>query len=87
MILKIEDDYQIVSDSMQYILQERKVVGEGDNKGNEYWTNEGYYGKIYQALKGYKELQIRNSSVTTVGELMDLIRKLDKKIEALLLGN
>ena len=87
MELKIEQDYKITSDSLQYILQERKVVIEGDKKGKEYWVNVGYYGKIYQALRSYKELQIRNSSVTTARELMDLIKKLDEKIETLLLGN
>lgn len=87
MKLKIDDNYQIVSDSMQYILQEVKVTKEGENIGTEYIDNIGYYGKIVQALKGYKELKIRKSDVTSIDELMALICKLDKKIEDLLKNN
>lgn len=87
MKIQIDDNYQIVSDSMQYILQETKEVMEGENKGLPYVTNVGYYGKIYSVLRSYKELQIRNSNVTTIKELMDLIKSLDEKIEALLKSN
>ena len=87
MELKIDDNFKISSDSMQYILQQRKIVAEGDRKGKEYYTNLGYYGKIYHALQDYKELQIRNSNVTTVEELMELIKNLNIKIETLLKSN
>ncbi len=87
MKLKIDDNYQIVSDSMQYILQEVKVTKEGENIGTEYIDNIGYYGKIVQALKDYKELKIRKSDVTSIDALMALIYKLDKKIDELLKGN
>lgn len=87
MELQINNKYQITSDSMQYILQEKKTIREGDKKGDKYWVNVGYYGKIYNALQDYKELRIRNSDVMTVDELMKLIRELDEKIERLLGGN
>lgn len=90
MKLIIDDNYQIVSDPMQYILQEKKIIKESkeENKvGTEYYDNIGYYGKIVQALKGYKELEIRKSDVTSIDELMALIYKLDKKIDDLLKNN
>ena len=59
MKIKIDDKHQIISDPMQYILQEKKIVKEGDNKGDEYWVTLGYHGTIEGALKSYKELQIR----------------------------
>lgn len=87
MKIKIDDDYQVTADSRQYILQENKVVLEGEKKGNQWIVNLGYYGTITQALKGYKELRIRNSNVSTVEELLKFIKGLDEKIETLLGGN
>ncbi|MCF6466376.1 DUF5405 family protein [Clostridium sp. Cult2] len=87
MKIQIDNKYQITSDSMQYILQEKKKGKDKDGEIKEYKVNVGYYGKIYNALQGYKELQIRNSNVETIDELMQLIRSLDKKIERLLGGN
>ena len=87
MKIKVDSKYQIISDPVQYILQEKKIAREGDKKGDEYWVNVGYHGAITSALKSYKELQIRNSEVTTVDELFKLIKKLDQKIEKFLGGN
>ena len=94
MNIKIDDNYRITSDSMQYILQERKERKEikidprtGELEDKYYYVNVGYFGKIYYALQAFKELQIRNSDVTSVQELMNLIKELDFKIEKLLGGN
>lgn len=87
MFIKIDDKYSITSDARQYILQEGKEVLEGENKGQVYYNPIGYYGTITAALKGYKELKIRSSNVTTINELMQLIEDLDNKIETLLKGN
>lgn len=87
MKIKIDDKYQITSDSMQYILQEKKQTKKDDVEVKDYEVNLGYYSTITNALQGYKELQIRNSDVTTIDELMKLIKDLDDKIETLLGGN
>ena len=94
MNIKIDDNYRITGDSMQYILQERKERKEikidpktGKLEGKYYYVNVGYFGKIYYALQAFKELQIRNSDVTSVDELLKLIKELDFKIEKLLGGN
>lgn len=87
MKLKIDDNYQITSDSLQYMLQEKKVVNESkyENKiGTEYYESIAFYGRIESCLKQYKELMIRKSDVDTVAQLITLIRELDKKIDALL---
>lgn len=87
MKIKIDDKYQITSDSMQYILQEKKQSKNDEREVKEYYVNAGYYGTFASALKNYKELQIRNSDVTTIDELMKFIKELDDKIEKLLGGN
>lgn len=87
MDIKIDENYQLTSDPYNYILQERKEVLDGDNKGQAYFKVIGYYSTLISALKAYKELQIRTSKVTTVDELFNLIKKLDEKTEKLLGGN
>lgn len=90
MKIQIDENHLITSDSMNYILQERKERKEpvsDDLEDKYYLVNVGYYSTITNALQGYKELQIRNSDTATINELMNLIKKLDKKIETLLGGN
>lgn len=87
MKIQIDNKYQISSDSMNYILQEKKQTVSNEGEEKSYVVNVGYYSTITNALQGYKELQIRNSDVTTIDELMKLIKELDKKIETLLGGN
>lgn len=94
MKLIIDDKYQITSDSLQYVLQRRMEKKEiktdpttGLPEDKYYYVNVGYYGKINHALQAYKELQIRNSNVGTIEELMTLIKDIDKKIEKFLGGN
>ena len=87
MKLVLDNRYQITSDTYNYILQERKTTKIDDGETKEYEVNIGYYSTITNALKGYKELQIRTSNVATVNELINLINELDKKIEKFLRGN
>lgn len=87
MKLVLDNRYQITSDAYNYILQERKTTKIDDGETKEYEVNIGYYSTITNALKGYKELQIRTSNVATVNELINLINELDKKIEKFLRGN
>lgn len=44
-------DYLIESDSMQFIVKEKKIVQEGENKGKEYWVNAAYCCKFDEALR------------------------------------
>lgn len=87
MKLVLDNRYQITSDEYNYILQERKTTKTDDGETKEYEVNIGYYSTITNALKGYKELQIRTSNVATVNELINLINELDEKIEKFLRGN
>lgn len=83
MKIKIDNKYQVTADSMNYILQEKKT---SKDKEKDYVVNAGYYGTITNALKAYKKIQIRNSDVTTINELLKFIKEIDKKIELVLKG-
>ena len=80
MEISLSEDYRISSDSYQFILQERKVTAEGENKGNEYWTSIAYYRKLEHLLERYIDLKIRTSDKKSIKELMDYIRELKKEV-------
>jgi len=87
MNIRLDDKYRIVSDRYNVILQEVKIRATGNNIGEEYHENYGYYGTVTACLKAYKELLIKESDVTTIQELVERIEEIDKKIGEILKGN
>ena len=85
--IKLDDEYKIVSDSNNYMLQ-KLGQGQGEkNKGKETISTIGYYGSLEFALKSYKQLLIRESDITTINELLAAIKAIDLKIEKVLGGS
>jgi hypothetical protein len=84
--IPLDDKYTLTSDSMNYIIEETKVIQDGERKGEKYKTAYGYYGTVETALKGFKELKIRTSDAKSIKELLKVSKEIDKKIEKILGG-
>lgn len=84
--IKLDDKYTLTSDSMNYIIEETKVIQDGSKKGETYKTVYGYYSTVESALKGFKELKIRTSDAKSIKELLKVSKETDKKIEKILGG-
>ena len=84
--IPLDDKYTLTSDSMNYIIEETKVIQDGSKKGETYRTVYGYYGTVEAALKGFKELKIRTSDAKAIKELLEISKETDKKIEKILGG-
>ncbi|KKN21717.1 hypothetical protein LCGC14_0922570 [marine sediment metagenome] len=76
----IGNRYKIESDGLNVTLLKKRIARIGDHKGEEYWTAEGYYGTVANALKalvdmGVKETQLKDfkTIVKKQGELYKLI--------------
>lgn len=67
-------------DKYNIVLEELRVIKEGDNAGNEYPVNIGYYKRLDSVLKRTLELNIESKFIK---ELKDVIQAL-KDAEALL---
>lgn len=82
----LDDDFVLVSDGMQFILQLRRTVDneESKNYGNEYVTGVGYYSDLESALKGYVRKKTYKSEATTIDELLQEIRKLNDYIHEII---
>ena len=84
--IPLDDKYTLTSDSMNYIIEETKVIQDGDRKGETYKTVHGYYSTLESALKRFKELKIRTSDAKSIKELLEVCKEIDKKIEKILGG-
>ena len=86
MQIKLDERYQLVSDELQFTLQEIKVVQEEKNKGKEYAVSIGFYSKIEDALVGYTRHKLLDSKATTLHELIEEVRALKQYIKDLVNG-
>ena len=74
MQLLINADYQIISDSKQFILQKRTVQGtEAKNPGTEVWNNIGYYQTLTGVVKDAVHHGLKTSQLEDVQEMADYI--------------
>ncbi|WP_392486758.1 hypothetical protein ACER0A_002085 [Haloimpatiens sp. FM7315] len=80
----IFDDYQIVTDDKQFIIQKKKVVQAGrftktENIGKGYWEDIGYFGKLNFALKSLgKSILLSNDELKVI---MKKLNELESKID------
>ena len=81
MEIPLKNNLYIRSDEFQYILAEKCIVEEGENKGEEYWKNWGYYPKLSHLLEAYGHKILRNSSIQTLRELKEAIDKVRVELE------
>lgn len=84
MKILIDNKYRIASDSMQYILQEKKTVREGEKEGEEYGeycqaVNETVFnnGEEARKLGGYENMmmELTHVAAVAVGAMEALMRK------------
>ncbi|MDF2873352.1 MAG: hypothetical protein K0R22_35 [Sporomusa sp.] len=73
-LLKINDDWQIISDQYNWILQQRFVAEES---GKERWSTEGYYPTLAGAVKGLVENEIKvPADIKGILEKLEVLRHL-----------
>lgn len=78
--------YRLASDTNCIILQERKARKEGNNKGEEYFDNLGYYSTVTAAAKAIIDHNVRASEATSLKELMAEIAEVKAMIQKALKG-
>ena len=86
MRLKLDDEYVITADSSCYTLQRSTIGKEGKNKDKEVNYPVGYFGTLESGLKAYKELRVKQSDATTIQEVLEIVKGIDRKIENILGG-
>ena len=82
MELRLTDDYRLTTDAYNYILQKRRVIQdeESENFGKESWSNVSYHGRFKDVISKLIDLEIKQSDVTDLQELEDLIFMVERDI-------
>lgn len=82
MKIQIEENLYLESDPYQYLLKQYSGKTYTNEKGEERegYRVLGYYGTIEQAIKGLIEMKIKESTVTTLKELLDEVKEIKQFI-------
>ena len=76
-------DYVIEGHRGDWVVSERRI-SEGDkHKGEEYYSDQQYFGRLYQALYYLLNCKLGESDEVTVNELVELINNHCKEIKRL----
>lgn len=73
--------YLIESDSMQFIVKEKRIAKDGENKGKEYWTNNKYMVKFCDVLKYITDQVLRINDDMSV--ILDKLEQINNEIAKL----
>lgn len=74
--IAVGDSWVITSDTLQFILNKKKVVLSGEKKGQEYLEAIGYYSRVDQLVRGLIHFEIRTSKVKTISGLASSIENI-----------
>lgn len=85
MLIPINANYRITSDSMNITVEKRRVTKE-DGKarvaGEDYWVASAYFPNMQLAAKWLIDQQVRESGVTSLNEVISEIRKANDELIA-----
>ena len=83
MKIQINEDWRITSDPQNFILEMRRVKGtESKTPGEEYYTAEGFYTNLDNALQGLVRRSVLDSDCDSLESLNALLRQLDGTIRS-----
>ena len=84
-VLQLDDNYRIISDKLNWILEKYEAVIDLKTKqpnGEYKWKTLGYFGnKIDHALKYYVTDSLRNEGSSNVNNLINKLNELSSVIE------
>jgi len=89
-ILELDENFRVLSDEYNFILQKRTDPSRGPNtrKGKKLnktggWKDVGYWKDLGQLLLSYSRQKLRASGVTNMEEVCRLLETLTKEIRAI----
>jgi hypothetical protein len=81
MRIQINEDWRITSDPQNFILEMKRIRGkESKTPGDEYYTAEGFYTNLDNALQGLVRRSVLESDCDSFESLNALLRQLDGSI-------
>lgn len=84
MKVQVEDSLFIESDGLQFIL--KKYSGTTDKKGTELYKALGYFSNLEAAFQKIVKIKLMESTATTIKELLEDVRRIEREVRELLVG-
>lgn len=82
MKISVGNGIYIESDSMQFTI--KKYTGTTDKEGKEIGQALGYYSSLNHTLKGLLKLKVLASNATSIKELLEEVKRIEKEIDDLI---
>lgn len=86
MTITVNEEYRIVTDEYNFMLQQKKVRKKGKNAGNEIWVTVGYYPSIEYAYEALIRRGLLKEDLEGVQQVIDYLEKIHKEIKKSLEG-
>jgi hypothetical protein len=74
-------EFLIESDSLQFVVKERRIAQEGKNKGEEYYTNPKYIVRFVDVIKYITDQILRTND--DMNEILNKLKQINLSISAL----
>ncbi len=82
--MRINDDWELISDPLNIILRQRKISKEEkDNPSHEYWKVEGYYSSPQAALEALTLKKIMGTGMDDLETICAAMHSLNDMIAGL----
>jgi hypothetical protein len=75
MTIILSEKYKLTSDAGNVILEEKKIVKAGENKGLENWENIGYYPNLQWAVNAVIRKGIQTTEVEGIQNIINCIKE------------
>ena len=79
----INKTWRIISDTDNVILEKKHIKRMEGHEGEEYWTTEGYYRNVKNALRDLVDMEIRGTGMEYLKEINNKINELYTLIDNL----
>lgn len=76
-MLQITENWRLINDSSCYVLQRRRVVASGTNKGSEYWQTICYPSTLKGGLKSAMDHMTKEELEHSEYSLPDALNRID----------
>lgn len=75
MTIILSEKYKLTSDARNIMLEEKKIVKAGENKGQENWENVGYYPNLQWAVNAIVRRGIQTTEVEGIQNIINCIKE------------
>ena len=86
MNVRVNKEWRITTDPRNFVIEKRRIAQtetDKQKKGDEFWTQIAFYGKLDLALQGLVKHSLLDCPATTFEEVKSCLRSIQSDIKAI----